>query len=500
MNHVRPIVRSERTARTGALREIESLFRRLNEAGIEYAHWKSNEHLSLSLRGESDLDILVAQRDVQRFTALLATTSFRRCLTPPARKYPAIESYIGFDDESGRLIHLHTHYQLTVGERHLKAYRVPWEHVLLSRRVFSENDGLYVTDPQLELLLLVLRSAFKLNPRHRLLGAFGRPAIQRGSLREFDWLATRVDRPGLAELARALVGEPAAALLEAMLEEPPMTPRMLARFRGAITPRSEEYQTYRRSWAHVLRLAHEVVLLRAPRLRLPQGGTVIAVLGPDGAGKSSLTGELTRWLSSRFDVARFYFGSGQGSISLVRRALRGLARLLKPATSSARPSGTASRRWSGESALRSAGRLLWIATLSRERRRRAARARQLRNRGSIVLCDRFPQSQAAVSDGPALTRWLDDPSGVRRAAARAELAAIQYVERLRPALVLKLRVTREIALLRKPETSPIRLDAKIRVLERLRFAPETRVVEIDATQPFEQVLLEAKRAIWVNLG
>jgi thymidylate kinase len=496
MTHALQLTEAQPIIEVSRLDEIAELLRLLHEADVEYCHWKSNEHLRASLLGQTDLDILVAPRHAQPLARLLAGTRFKRFLTAPPRRYPGIESYVGLDDRTGCLIHLHLHYQLTLGERNLKGYRLPWEHLLLSRRTYSELEGIYVADPQMELLLLVIRAALKVRARDQLLALLGRPPISPGVLTEFRWLAGRVDRSRLADLAGGLVGEPAARLLDDLVAAPPPTRDALARFRERIVPPLEEYRTYRPFEAPWRRWTREFQLLRAPRLRSPQGGLVIVMLGADGSGKSTLTRELTGWLRRNLDVASVYFGSGQGPVSLPRRMLQRGAALFKRARPSAKASAPAERRGAGLSKLRTIGELLWVASLALERRRRAARARRLRNQGAIVLCDRFPQSQSPGNDGPWLGHWLDHPSWARRKVAQMELAAIQYVERLRPGLVLSLGVTREVALQRKPETPHKLLDARMRVLEQLHFSGETRVANIDATRPLEEVLRAAKREIW----
>jgi hypothetical protein len=48
------------------------------------------------------------------------------------RDHPATLSFLGYDQGSGQLIHLHLHFRLVIGERLLKNYRIPWEEVLLN--------------------------------------------------------------------------------------------------------------------------------------------------------------------------------------------------------------------------------------------------------------------------------------------------------------------------------------------------------------------------------
>ena len=49
-----------------------------------------------------------------------------------------VEDYIGLDEFSGKLVHLHLHWQLVIGERNIKSIRVPWENLFLERRVFDK--------------------------------------------------------------------------------------------------------------------------------------------------------------------------------------------------------------------------------------------------------------------------------------------------------------------------------------------------------------------------
>jgi thymidylate kinase len=243
---------------------------------------------------------------------------------------------------------------------------------------------------------------------------------------------------------------------------------------------------------------HQAATTVSGRRRLTTGGAVIALLGADGSGKSTLARELIDWLTPHLDTEAVYFGSGQGPVSWPRRLLERAARLVKRASRSARTSAQAPRGRE-RSRLRTLGELFWVSALALERSRRAARTRRARNRGLIVVCDRFPQSQFAGNEGPWLGHWRAHPSWVRRLVARRELEAIQAAERLRPDIVVRLMVTPEVALRRKSDTQPAALERKLDVLTRLRFEPESRVVDIDATRPLDEVVLELKRQVWAGL-
>jgi len=231
------------------------------------------------------------------------------------------------------------HYQLTLGEKFLKGHRLPWEQLYLDTRVFDERHGLWVTDPRLELIVLVVRQAMKLRLRDAVAGALGQSFFRGGMLREFRWLAERVDPEGVCTLAARLVGERAAGLFGAMLAAGRPSTAQLRALRRLADPAFREYGLYDaagaavRGWArelgHVVWRLGRVFQGAPPRSTrtLPHGGVTIAVLGADGAGKSTLVGVLTRWLSREVAVTTTYGGSGVGSASLPRRLLQRVGKL-----------------------------------------------------------------------------------------------------------------------------------------------------------------------------
>ena len=494
------------------LAEIGGLVRRLRDAEVAYCHWKSNEHLAASLAGLTDLDVLVARGAIPRLAAALADTSFRRTESLGARRYPGIESYLGLDAATGTVLHLHLHYQLTVGERYLKGYRLPWEEHLLATRRAGEG-GVLVPEPSLELLLLLVRSALKLRTRDRILADGGRPWPSGGAARELAWLRERADQVRLEALASSLLGTPAAHVVREMLAAPAPTVRHFGALARAARPALEACRTFGPAEARLRRWIREGQRLagdaswwpgsgaRPSRRALPQGGLVIAFVGPDGAGKSTLVHAVHGWLATHLDARMVYFGSGQGPVSPWRRALQGVAAVVRHARGGhpVATEGHVLRRGRSRSRLRSLGDALWVMALARERRRCAAFARRARNLGCIVLCDRFPQSEVPGNEGPTVAHWQEHPSWWRRAAARSERAAILAAEQLRPDLVVKLRVDYGVARHRKPDTPEDQLALKLDILSRLEFASALRVVEVDANRALPEVLRDVQRLVWERI-
>jgi hypothetical protein len=511
--------RSAQDVGPGGLAVVRGLLARLHEADLAYCHWKSNEHLEAAIEGLTDLDILVDRRRDGELRRILAESGFKRFVAPPLRAYPGIEDYLALDRDTGRLVHLHLHHRLTLGERHLKGYRLPWEARLLATRRLDPATGVYVADPAIELVLLLVRAALKRRARDRIGRWLRGSGGQAGGdfARELAWLRERVDDQTARETACALLGEGVDEALRRLLAGP-LAPDRMAAFAAMVRPALQCHRTYGRlggrvrAWLRELQwladAANRRYLHRATPLRRvsPRGGTVIALVGSDGSGKSVLARVLAAWLGAKLDVLPVYFGSGDGPSAPYRLPLKLAHRLLRPALGARNAAPPRKRKQPGPAALdpardgrlRAAARVPWALALSLEKRGKLRRMVRARDRGMIVVCDRFPQTEIpGFNDGPLLAHWRGHPSGLCRALAAWE--ARPYVEAASsstPDLVIKLAVTPIVALARRPEMSFDEVVRRVRAVHRLRYPPPATVVEIDADAPFEQVTLEAKRLVW----
>jgi thymidylate kinase len=496
----------------GPLSIVRDLIRRLEMEAILYCHWKSNEHLQAAMCGNTDLDVLFEERKQARIVELLRQAGFARFRSVWFRRYPAIEDFIGIDPEKGKVVHVHAHFQLVLGETLVKSYRLPWEDDLLRTRVRDEEYGIYRSDAVWEMLLLVIREAMKRagGGRH----ARHKQFAGSGAQREMIWLRERVSLQDLCKLTATYCGPHTHRVVDRLYREG-LSASALEELRRLILPVLLRYRRLSQWQATGIGLVRKVSDPLSRRLRktifptLPiqrtalGNGLIIAVLGADGSGKSTVAAEVTRELSRKVTVIRIYMGSGGGSSSILRWPWCVTSRCLcrvrgkrvrqagqKPAAPEERSVGTLRKILSG------AFHLTWALVLAWEKRTKLKQAWQARRKGIFVVCDRFPQADiAGYNDGPLLSHLSESRLPFLRFLAGWERSSYARTAQYPPDLVIRLLGPVEVLGRRRPEMDLVRIHRKQEGIRAVRFPPSTSVVEIDAGQPLEKVVARAMSAI-----
>ncbi|HXF37457.1 MAG TPA: hypothetical protein VNO17_09795, partial [Actinomycetota bacterium] len=271
------------------------LVRRLCDAlaaeGIRYCHWKSTAALDRAGRGESDLDLLVARADADRFEGILRDLAFKDARTPPDGPPGVFHAY-GLDGPSGSLVQLHVHYRLVLGDDTTKNHRLPIEDAYLAASV--QGPLFRVPDPAFEFVVFVLRMVLKHGTWDAI--ASGKGELSGGERRELAFLTARTDRGRVGEIVRThlpSVGEELFGRCHRSLHPRAgvwSRIRTAQRLEGALAAharRSPRVDPFVRLWRRGRVAARRRVAGRGrPPARLARGGAWIAVVGADGAGKT----------------------------------------------------------------------------------------------------------------------------------------------------------------------------------------------------------------------
>ena len=482
------------------LLEILEEFHRQN---ISYCYWKSSLRVHRALWGESDLDLLIAREDQHRVQAILLQQGMKLCRDVAHRDHPAVSSYLGYDDPSGRIVHLHLHFRLVVGEALLKNYHVPWEAAILSRAVRHPDLPIQMLDPASEALLLVTRAAFEASPIDPVVLRHWTATKEKFEL-DRKALSPRLDRVTLRRRAGEAFGDDLADMIvNAVFCGGPLERQV--RLRRRIRKDLGAHRAYNsaearvRSWARAVLWAagglNECVL-HAPRpwsRRAPGGGRVVAVIGVDGSGKTTVVAAIRTWLRKEVDVMPVYFGTGAGRPSLLLLPFKIMVPVITRLFRT-KPRGASHGRVSDRAPgpVYSLLMMVWAAAVAAEKRIKLRAAHRGASRGLVVVADRYPQNEdVGYSDGPLLPRLTRVPRWLQEFEARAYALA----HRLPPDLVLKLEVTRETAALREPDMHRPVIRQRIEGARRLTF-PGAHVVRVDAERPLGEVIRSVKREIW----
>jgi thymidylate kinase len=218
-----------------------------------------------------------------------------------------------------------------------------------------------------------------------------------------------------------------------------------------------------------------------------QPGPLIAIIGSDGSGKSTVGDALLAWMQASRPTALCHLGKQSGNLG------RAIGRL--PVVGGGVGRSIDNRvRQAHEARSVSLMACLVIYAFALRRVARFRRMLALRRRGIAILADRFPQTAVpAALDGPGFARVRADHGIARRLASREAQQFASMIEN-RPDLVLRLNVDVATAIARKPDHDPRSLALKIADVHRLSFngAP---IVDLDANRPLDEVLAAAKAAV-----
>lgn len=499
-NNMETCHRGESTSREMAtLPEVFKLCERLKAERIDYCHWKSNAAIDRSASGDNDLDLLVSRADAQRFIALLDQLGYKEFHVLPDEQLPGIRDFYGYDETAARLIHVHAHLQLVLGHDLTKNYHLPIEGPYLASAV--QRDLFRIPAPEFEFVLFVIRMVLKHSTLDAILMRHGKLSASERSELEFLLSQITVEK-SIAILEQCLPFIDRClfeSCVQALQPGCPLWKRVRAGQQlqeklRACARRPQYADIFLKFWRRLEQPILYRLHLRKSKKRMANGGMLVAIIGGDGSGKTTIINELHRKLSEEFDVIKIHMGKPSWSWTTI--IIRGILKIgrslgLYPfVKEGSEPSlDTDSPLFPGYPWL-----IREVCT-AQDRYLDYKRARRFATNGGLVICDRFPLPQIKIMDGAQVERVTVGMKTNIFIKFLANLEHRYYQQIMLPDLMIVLRVDPQICVQRKTDETPDSVRSRSQEIWNLDWSKAPAHV-IDASRSKSQVFSDVFSLVW----
>jgi len=470
---------------------VQNLFRQLRQEAVRIGVYKNSAQIEAGLRGDSDLDLLVARDDSGTMRQILLSRGAIRA--QPNRfhdnAHPNREDWF-LPLENCGFLHLDIAIGVTIGPKYRKHYHVFGYEDVTGWHIPEAASGveMAVVSPQDELGITLLRSLFQPVRSGNLGqadGDYAHPQPLHYRIGDEQFSCTPVSTPSGPALSEA----DRLHLLKAVRRQggPGSGPiadwsiHAMRRILNAFGTRMTKALPGR-SWA---------------RRSLRPQGIIVALIGPDGVGKSTQAARLQTIFGRKLRCASVYLGSNDGSWTRLRRRVR--RAFSRRRSGGTKPKVRKKMTISGRSWSHAMGSAIWRLLVAIQRLIYLRRARALAASGALVICDRWPQMiEAGMLDGPAIA----PPAGRRLAGlfSRAEYAIYRRMENYDPALTIHLDCDFATSYARKPgDIEEHDFLRRLDLMQRMRDR-DPGVAIVDARQELDAVSASLCEQIWAALS
>ena len=483
---------------------IDKLFKDFSRKGVVYCHWKSNKGLRSACEGIGDLDLLFLKSQYAQVTEALVNNSFKKTESRIDRQFPGIEDYFGYDESSGKIVHLQAHYQLVTGQPLVKNYHFPVEKEILENLIDDPATGVPVPARCLEAVLHVCRTFIKIGRRVAL-----RPAIYKREIgKAADELMFLVPN-GITSSEQKLIEKVFPFLSVALLS------KGMDAIKSSVTP--YRWLSIRKTFIYSLRAFERrdrfgsvlawgvrrlyVLYLRkivktTPKRLLVTGGFGIAIVGSDGSGKSTVVKSLEEWMGQFLSVKTFHLGRPYPRLKtrIISRLAKQIEKISNRNLVLPSPGKLEASIWPDS--------LAWIPahlylSIAKDRWRAYRKIRRLIGRGEGVICDRFPLEGVELMDSPKIAKVANMKKSYYKNLAEKE--RVYYREMRRLDLTFMLAVDPETAAKRQPTDGEDYVMKRAEEIQRYVEENGEGLIRINAAMDKEAVDRMIKSIVWRTL-
>lgn len=488
----------------------ETLIRCLAEAGIRYGVYKNTNLIGDGIAGITDLDLLVAEADAERFRAVII--ELRGICGVPNRFYDnAVEGREDWfvPDSDGGYLHLDASFGLRIGLKFRKRYcALDYSDVTEWQVMGSSAPPLPFVSQQEEARIAVLRSIFRLTllpGRYWVRADRDSAALLKAAHRDgrtHYTLKYQLGREAIICQARQSAGvfELESSAIRALRT----AVRAQCGYRRLAGPADFIVHQGRRSiYALAARLTRSSPGRTVAKRTIQPTGIVISLIGPDGVGKSTQTRLLVSSFQKKFRCTSVYLGSNDGSWMKLRGKMRAKFRRSSAQTKAAGSLNPGAekppRRGMDRGKYRLLGSKLWRLVIAVQRYAAIRKAVRLAGAGAIVITDRWPQNlEFGMLDGPS----VPPPQTMRLAffVWRIERSFYHRMEQYQPNLTIHLDADFATSYARKPgDIEEADFELRLALMQEMRKR-DSAIVIVDSRQAMQQVTRDLSQRVWSALS